>query len=75
MPPLPRRTGRQVVRALMKLGWIGVAQRGPHVQLNHPIRGSRVTVPEHAGETLGPGLLRSILTQAGVTADELRTGV
>ena len=26
-----------------------------------------MTVPLHAGETLGPGLLRSILNQAGIT--------
>jgi len=31
-----------------------------------------VTVPLHAGETIGPGLLRSILNQAGLTADDLR---
>jgi predicted RNA binding protein YcfA (HicA-like mRNA interferase family) len=31
-----------------------------------------VTVPLHAGETIGPGLLRSILSQAGVSADDLR---
>jgi predicted RNA binding protein YcfA (HicA-like mRNA interferase family) len=72
MPPLPRCTGRQVVRALEKLGWTVVMQRGSHVQLKHPSRGGRVTVPLHAGETLGPGLLRSILSQAGVTVDELR---
>jgi len=29
-------------------------------------------VPLHAGETIGPGLLRSILNQAGLTADYLR---
>ncbi|MGH8988476.1 MAG: type II toxin-antitoxin system HicA family toxin [Acidimicrobiales bacterium] len=75
MPPLPRCTGRQVIRALQKLGWMVVVQRGSHVQLKHPTRSGRVTVPVHAGETLGPGLLRSILSQAGVTADELRTGL
>ncbi len=75
MPPLPRCTGRQVVRALEKLGWMVVVQRGSHVQLKHPTRGGRVTVPVHAGETLGPGLLRSILNQAGMTADDLRAGL
>ena len=75
MPPLPRCTGRQVVRALEKLGWIVVVQRGSHVQLEHPNRGGRVTVPVHAGETLGPGLLRSILSQAGLVAHELRVGL
>ena len=75
MPPLPRCTGRQVVRALERLGWIVVVQRGSHVQLKYPNRGGRVTVPVHAGETLGPGLLRSILNQAGLSADELRDGL
>jgi predicted RNA binding protein YcfA (HicA-like mRNA interferase family) len=72
MPPLPRITGREVVRALGKLGWVVVVQRGSHAQLKHPGRGGRVTVPVHSGETIGPGLLRSILSQAGVTAEELR---
>ena len=72
MPPLPGVTGRDVVRALGKLGWVIVAQKGSHAQLKHPIRGGRVTVPMHAGETLGPGLVRSILSQAGLTPEELR---
>lgn len=72
MPPLPRITGREVVRALGKLGWVVVAQKGSHAQLKHPGRGGRVTVPLHAGETIGPGLLRSILSQAGISVEELR---
>jgi predicted RNA binding protein YcfA (HicA-like mRNA interferase family) len=31
-----------------------------------------VTVPSHAGETIGLGLLRSILNQAGLGVDDLR---
>ena len=72
MPPLPRVTGRGLVRALSRLGWVVVAQKGSHAHLKHPARGGRVTVPLHAGETIGPGLLRSILNQAGLTADDLR---
>jgi predicted RNA binding protein YcfA (HicA-like mRNA interferase family) len=72
MAPLPRITGRELVRALGKLGWQVVAQKGSHAHRKHPDHGSRVTVPLHAGETIGPGLLRSILNQAGVTAEELR---
>lgn len=71
MPPLPRITGRDVVAALRKLGWVVVSQKGSHAQLKHPDRDGRVTVPLHAGETLGPGLLRSILAQAAVTVEEL----
>lgn len=72
MPPLPRITGRELVRALGKQGWVVVVQKGSHAQLKHPSGGGRVTVPLHAGETIGPGLLRSILSQAGVTVEELR---
>ena len=72
MPRLPRPTGRELVRALGQLGWVVVAQRGSHAQLRHPSRGGRVTVPLHAGETIGPRLLASILAQASLTADELR---
>jgi predicted RNA binding protein YcfA (HicA-like mRNA interferase family) len=72
MPPLPRITGREVVRALGKLGWTVVVQKGSHAQLKHPVRGGRVTVPLHPGETIGPGLLRSILNQAGITVEELQ---
>jgi predicted RNA binding protein YcfA (HicA-like mRNA interferase family) len=75
MPPLPRITGREVLQALTKLGWVVVVQKGSHVQLKHPDRSGRVTVPVHSGETIRPGLLRSILNQAGVTAEELRAAL
>jgi predicted RNA binding protein YcfA (HicA-like mRNA interferase family) len=72
MPPVASDHGREVVRALSRLGWVVVAQRGSHVQLRHPDRGGRVTVPMHAGETIDPALLRSVLNQAGLTAEEFR---
>ena len=72
MPPLPRVTGRELARALGQLGWAVVVQKGSHAQLKHPTRAGRVTIPLHAAETIGPGLLRSILSQAGVTVEELR---
>ncbi len=66
MSRAPRVTGRDIGRC----GWVVVVQRGSHAQLKHPDRGGRVTVPLHAGETIGPKLLRSILHQAGLTMDE-----
>jgi predicted RNA binding protein YcfA (HicA-like mRNA interferase family) len=59
-----------MVQALQRFGWVVVVQKGSHVQLKHPVRAGRVTVPVHAGETFGPGLLRSILAQAGLSSDE-----
>jgi predicted RNA binding protein YcfA (HicA-like mRNA interferase family) len=54
MPPLPRITGRELVRALGKHGWAVVVQKGSHAQLKHPSRGGRVTVPLHAERRSGP---------------------
>ena len=70
---MPRLTGRETVCALKRLGWREVVQRGSHVQLEHPERSGKVTVPVHAGETLDPKLVASILRQAGITVDELRS--
>ena len=75
MSKVPRLTGREMLAALRRLGREVVVQRGSHAQLKHPQRGGRVTIPLHSGETLGPGLVRSILAQAGVTADELRSAL
>jgi predicted RNA binding protein YcfA (HicA-like mRNA interferase family) len=75
MPRMPRVTGAQVLRALRSLGWIVVTQRGSHVQLKHPDRPGRVTIPIHAGETIGPRLLGSILAQARLTVEEFRSAL
>ena len=69
---LPVVSGTQVARALEKLGFQRVSQRGSHLKLRLQVpQGSRtVIVPLH--EELAPGTLRSILRQAGITVDELR---
>jgi len=72
---MPRVTGAEVLRALRSLGWVVVTQHGSHVQLKHPDRPGRVTIPIHAGETIGPRLLGSILTQAGLSVDEFRSAL
>lgn len=74
--PLPRITGREVARALGPSGLvIAVIQKGSYAQLENRSRSGRVTVPLHAGETIGPGLLGSILNQAGVTVEEFRAAL
>jgi predicted RNA binding protein YcfA (HicA-like mRNA interferase family) len=57
------------------MGWVTAVQKGSHVQLKHPLRAGRVTVPVHSGQTIGPGLLRSILAQAGVSVEEFRAAL
>ena len=70
MTRLPRIKGRAVVRALEKAGFVIGRIRGSHIFLKHP-DGRATTVPVHAGETLGPGLLRAILRDTELSVDQL----
>ncbi|HSY98930.1 MAG TPA: type II toxin-antitoxin system HicA family toxin [Terriglobales bacterium] len=70
MTRLPRLRGKEVVRILGGIGFQVVRTRGSHVFLRHE-DGRVTTVPVHSGETLGPGLLRSILRDVEMTVDEL----
>jgi predicted RNA binding protein YcfA (HicA-like mRNA interferase family) len=70
MPKLPRVSGAEAIRALERLGFIQVRQRGSHVVLKR-VGSERVTgcvVPLHV--ELATGTLRGILKQAGVTPEE-----
>ena len=66
MPKLPRVSGAEVVRALEKLGFTQVRQRGSHVVLRRSEKGC--VVPLH--KELAIGTLRSVLKQAGVSIEE-----
>lgn len=70
MPKLPRVSGAEVIRALGKLGFRQVRQRGSHVVLKRMhasgVRGC--VVPMHP--ELATGTLRGILKQARVSVEE-----
>lgn len=70
MPKLPRVSGRQTIRALERLGFRAVRQRGSHVVLrkDSPDGAVGCVVPLH--RELATGTLRGILDQAGVSEDE-----
>jgi predicted RNA binding protein YcfA (HicA-like mRNA interferase family) len=70
MNRLPRAKGKQLVRALEKLGFQVARDRGSHVFLKHP-DGRVTTVPVHSGGVIGPGLLRAILKDAELSAEDL----
>jgi predicted RNA binding protein YcfA (HicA-like mRNA interferase family) len=69
MPKLPSLTGKTVIKALEKVGFQVVRQKGSHVQMEHE-DGRLVTIPVHAGKTIGRGLLRKILRDAELTREE-----
>lgn len=69
MPKLPVVTGNTVVSALEKAGFQVIRQKGSHVRMIHA-DGRLVTIPVHAGKTIGRGLLRKILRDAELIREE-----
>lgn len=60
---------RQVIAALQQLGFVEVRQRGSHKQFRHP-DGRVTTVPDHKGRDISPGLLRQILEDIRMSAED-----
>ena len=69
MTRLPRLKGKDVVRIPERIDFRVVRTRGSHAFLRHP-DGRATVVPVHAGETIGPGLLRAILPDVELSVDE-----
>jgi predicted RNA binding protein YcfA (HicA-like mRNA interferase family) len=68
---LPRISGREIVKALKKIGYEQDRQRGSHIilrQTDSPHR--RLTVPDH--KEIAKGTLRAIIREAGLTVDEFK---
>ncbi|AFZ35974.1 YcfA family protein [Stanieria cyanosphaera PCC 7437] len=74
MPKLPRVTSTEAIKALEKLGFAKVRQKGSHVIMKkHLSNGDKTqigcVIPLH-NKTLAVGTLKSILNQANVSVDE-----
>ena len=66
MPKLPSISGKEAIKVFEKLGFKIVRQKGSHVVLRKKNRGCVVLVHKE----LALGTLRSVIKQAGITADE-----
>jgi len=60
-------TVREIIKILHEDGWKEVEARtkGSHIQLKHPTKPGKVTVPSHKGD-IAPGTKISIYKQAGL---------
>jgi predicted RNA binding protein YcfA (HicA-like mRNA interferase family) len=72
MARLPTVTSRQLLRVLLRAGFLVDHQTGSHVVLLRPADGVRVVVPDHTGD-LGRGLTLRIIKTAGLSRDEFVT--
>ena len=71
MSKLPVLSGKELCKALGKIGYFIDHQTGSHIILRHknpPYR--RLTVPEH--KEIAKGTLRAIIRQAGLTLEEFK---
>ena len=69
---VPRVTGEEAVRAFCKDGYVVVRTSGSHKYLRNPQKPIAISIPVHAGRTLGVGLLSSKIKDAGLTVEEFR---
>jgi predicted RNA binding protein YcfA (HicA-like mRNA interferase family) len=60
-------SGEKAVKAFMRLGYKIARQTGSHIILIHEDRPT-LTIPNH--RELAPGLLRSVIRQAGLGIDK-----
>jgi predicted RNA binding protein YcfA (HicA-like mRNA interferase family) len=58
-------SSREILQILKDDGWIIKSQEGSHIQLIHPSKPGKVTVP-HPKKDLTERTTRSILKQAGL---------
>lgn len=68
MTRLPIVSARECISALEKVGFYVVRQKGSHITMRRDDPFARVTIPNH--KEIKKGMLRSIISQAGLTVDE-----
>jgi predicted RNA binding protein YcfA (HicA-like mRNA interferase family) len=62
-------SGQELVKVLLRVGFVVNRQRGSHIILRRGSPYARVVVPDH--KQVRPGTLRQILNEAGVTVEQL----
>jgi len=68
MPPLPKMSGREVVRVFEKFGWNIARQKGSHIILIKDDNIATLSVPDH--KEVAKGTLRSLIRASGLTVVE-----
>jgi predicted RNA binding protein YcfA (HicA-like mRNA interferase family) len=71
MAAVPSVSGGRVVRSLERAGFKVARVRGSHHIMRHP-DGRGTTVPVHQGRDVAKGTLRGILSDVGMTIEELQ---
>lgn len=57
---------REVEKIIMDDGWVYKETKGSNKHFIHLTKPGKVTIPQHAGDTIDKTLLKRILAQAGL---------
>ncbi len=72
MPKLPRVSGKEIIKALSRMGFEHIRTRGSHAILNkQDEQRGKITVPVPLHKELAKGTLKSIMRQTGLNLEEL----
>ena len=71
MQTLPVLSGKEVIKALSKIGFEHVRTKGSHAILNKQTEKGKVTIPVPLHKELAKGTLKSIMNQAELGLEEL----
>jgi len=69
MPKLPVVKASELLRTLLKAGFIKHHQVGSHIQLKHP-DGRRTTIPFHSNKEIRKGTLKAIINDLDINVEE-----
>ena len=61
-------SGAEAVRKIQRAGWSVARQKGSHVMMTKSGYQWTLSIPQHS--ELGPGLLRKLIRQAGLTIEQ-----
>jgi predicted RNA binding protein YcfA (HicA-like mRNA interferase family) len=68
MPPIPLLRPNEVIKTFEKFGWQVARQKGSHIILTKPGHIATLSIPNHL--QVARGTLRSLISKAGMTAEE-----
>ncbi|MCY7346605.1 MAG: type II toxin-antitoxin system HicA family toxin [Pyrinomonadaceae bacterium] len=68
---LPRLTAAEIIKVLEKCGFVLTRQSGSH-KIFKDGNGNRATVPFHSSKILHPKVLKSIMSEANLSIEDLK---
>lgn len=72
MSGLPVLSGKKLLRVLLKFGFVALRKKGSHIFIESSDGARGTVIPIHGNDDLGTGLLKSILNDLELTAEDLK---